>query len=167
VGRKIADCAPLFAYGRQDAFPVDVWVLKALRTLYFPKRQPSSKRPMHFAATYFGPNAEYAQQYLFHYVLQRRCRRRGRGAAKQNDDQQKSEAAGPPAGPLNHDEAAPDARSHGVFLPPLAAVCPGQRKQPKPALSAVQHGRMLELQLTAPGEDIWGDFIKRTTAQIR
>ena len=68
VGRKIADCVLLFAYGRQDAFPVDVWVLKALRTLYFPKRQPTSKRLMHFAATYFGPNAGYAQQYLFHYV---------------------------------------------------------------------------------------------------
>ncbi len=68
VGRKIADCALLFAYGRQAAFPVDVWVLRALRQLYFPRRQPSPARLLHFTETYFGPNAGYAQQYLFHYM---------------------------------------------------------------------------------------------------
>ena len=68
VGRKIADCVLLFAYGYQDAFPVDVWVMKALRRLYFPRRQVSLKRLQKFAATHFGPYAGYAQQYLFHYA---------------------------------------------------------------------------------------------------
>lgn len=68
VGRKIADCVLLFAYGRQDAFPVDVWILKALRKLYFPKRRPTPQRLLRFTETYFGPNAGYAQQYLFHYM---------------------------------------------------------------------------------------------------
>ncbi len=68
VGRKIADCVLLFAYGAQSAFPVDVWVAKALRQLYFPRRRPNLKRLHSFAATYFGPNAGYAQQYLFHYM---------------------------------------------------------------------------------------------------
>ncbi len=68
VGRKIADCVLLFAYGRQDAFPVDVWVLKALRLLYFPRRAPKPDRLRRFTETHFGPNAGYAQQYLFHYV---------------------------------------------------------------------------------------------------
>lgn len=68
VGRKIADCVLLFAYGRQDAFPVDVWILKALGTLYFPRRRPSARRLLHFTTTHFGPNAGYAQQYLFHYA---------------------------------------------------------------------------------------------------
>ncbi|MFA6544342.1 MAG: DNA glycosylase [Limisphaerales bacterium] len=68
VGRKIADCVLLFAYGKQDAFPVDVWVRRALKELYFPRRRPSEKRLEHFASTHFGPNAGYAQQYLFHYV---------------------------------------------------------------------------------------------------
>ncbi|HMO65064.1 MAG TPA: DNA glycosylase, partial [Verrucomicrobiota bacterium] len=44
VGRKIADCVLLFAYGFQEAFPVDVWVLKALRELYFPRRRPPPAR---------------------------------------------------------------------------------------------------------------------------
>jgi len=68
VGRKIADCVLLFAYGRQDAFPVDVWVLRALQQLYFPKRRPSKARLQRFTETHFGPNAGYAQQYLFHYM---------------------------------------------------------------------------------------------------
>ena len=68
VGRKIADCVLLFAYGTPTAFPVDVWVMKALRQLYFPKRRPSSKRLRDFSETHFGPNAGYAQQYLFHYM---------------------------------------------------------------------------------------------------
>ncbi len=68
VGRKIADCVLLFAYGRQDAFPADVWILKALRQLYFPGRNPPPQKLQRFVATYFGPNAGYAQQYLFHYA---------------------------------------------------------------------------------------------------
>jgi N-glycosylase/DNA lyase len=68
VGNKIANCVLLFAYGFQQAFPVDVWVMKALRQLYFPKRRVSPRRLERFIATHFGPNAGYAQQYLFHYM---------------------------------------------------------------------------------------------------
>src|SRR5438552_13584616 len=72
VGNKIANCVLLFAYGFQEAFPVDVWVMKALRQLYFPKRRPSPRRLLRFTATHFGSNAGYAQQYLFHYMRNRR-----------------------------------------------------------------------------------------------
>jgi N-glycosylase/DNA lyase len=68
VGEKIADCVLLFAYGFDSAFPVDVWIERALQTLYFPKRRVSEKKLLHFAATHFGPHAGYAQQYLFHYI---------------------------------------------------------------------------------------------------
>lgn len=68
VGQKIADCVLLFAYGFQSSFPVDVWVMKALRQLYFPRRRVSRQRLHRFAATHFGPNGGYAQQYLFHYM---------------------------------------------------------------------------------------------------
>jgi len=71
VGRKIADCVLLFAYGFAAAFPVDVWVMKALRQLYFAHRRPTPKALRRFADTHFGPNAGYAQQYLFHYVRSR------------------------------------------------------------------------------------------------
>jgi N-glycosylase/DNA lyase len=68
VGGKIADCVLLFAYGFDGAFPVDVWVERALRELYFPRRRVGDKRLQHFAATHFGLHAGYAQQYLFHYM---------------------------------------------------------------------------------------------------
>jgi N-glycosylase/DNA lyase len=68
VGRKIADCVLLFGYGFNSAFPIDVWVVKALQQLYFPKRRASRQRMEKFAATHFGPRAGYAQQYLFHYM---------------------------------------------------------------------------------------------------
>ena len=72
VGRKIADCVLLFAGGFQNAFPIDVWVMKALRELYFQGRGIPLKRLQRFAEKHFGPHAGYAQQYLFHY------KRRGR-----------------------------------------------------------------------------------------
>ena len=68
VGGKIADCVLLFAYGFDSAFPVDVWIERALQQLYFPRRRASEQRLRHFAATHFGPHAGYAQQYLFHYI---------------------------------------------------------------------------------------------------
>jgi len=68
VGGKIADCVLLFAYGFDGAFPVDVWVERALRCLYFPRRQVTAKRLHYFVATHFGPHAGHAQQYLFHYM---------------------------------------------------------------------------------------------------
>lgn len=68
VGRKVADCVLLFAYGFPTAFPVDVWVLRALQRLYFRGRRVSLKRLQRFSQEHFGPCAGYAQQYLFHYV---------------------------------------------------------------------------------------------------
>jgi N-glycosylase/DNA lyase len=82
VGRKIADCVLLFAYGFQSAFPVDVWVLKALRQLYFPRRKVSPQRLHRFAATHFGPCGGYAQQYLFHYMRMKASRAADRAAQK-------------------------------------------------------------------------------------
>jgi N-glycosylase/DNA lyase len=68
VGRKIADCVLLFGCGVQSAFPLDVWVTRALRQLYFPRRRVQTRRLHSFAETHFGPYAGFAQQYLFHYI---------------------------------------------------------------------------------------------------
>jgi N-glycosylase/DNA lyase len=66
VGHKIADCVLLFALGFSAAFPIDVWVMRTLRQTYFPRRRPSAKKLREFVATRFGPQAGYAQQYIFH-----------------------------------------------------------------------------------------------------
>jgi N-glycosylase/DNA lyase len=79
VGVKIADCVLLFAYGFQRAFPVDVWISRALREIYFPKRRPKPARVREFSQSYFGPHSCYAQQYLFHYMRTSRGRSPRRG----------------------------------------------------------------------------------------
>ena len=56
VGVKVADCALLYGLHRIEAFPVDVWMKRALETL-FPK----------MTADDFGDYAGIAQQYIFHY----------------------------------------------------------------------------------------------------
>jgi N-glycosylase/DNA lyase len=71
VGRKIADCVLLFAYGFPSAFPIDVWVMRGLQQLYFPRCRPKPERLRRFVEEHFGPNAGYAQQYLFHYMRTR------------------------------------------------------------------------------------------------
>jgi N-glycosylase/DNA lyase len=67
VGPKIANCVLLFAYGFPRAFPVDVWVQRALQTAYFRGRRRTPRQTEAFARRHFGPQAGYAQQYLFHY----------------------------------------------------------------------------------------------------
>jgi N-glycosylase/DNA lyase len=69
VGEKVANCILLFAYGRAEAFPIDVWVDRVLRQLYFNNSQRiSHERLRTFANDHFGPYRGYAQQFLFHWI---------------------------------------------------------------------------------------------------
>jgi len=69
VGPKVANCILLFAYERLRAFPIDVWIERVLRRIYFTgKRRVTTQRMKEFAASYFGTYGGYAQQYLFHYA---------------------------------------------------------------------------------------------------
>ncbi len=69
VGAKVANCALLFGFERLTAFPIDVWIERVLRRLYFQrKRKVTARRLSEFSATYFGPYGGYAQQYLFHHA---------------------------------------------------------------------------------------------------
>ena len=69
VGEKVANCILLFAYGRAEAFPIDVWVERVLRRLYFNNSQRvKHERLRAFAESHFGPHRGYAQQFLFHWI---------------------------------------------------------------------------------------------------
>ncbi len=69
VGEKVANCALLFGFERVRAFPIDVWIERVLREIYFPrKRRVTAGRLRDFSATYFGEYGGYAQQYLFHHA---------------------------------------------------------------------------------------------------
>lgn len=77
VGEKVANCALLFAFERARAFPIDVWIERVLRGIYFArKRKVTARRLREFSASYFGPFGGYAQQYLFHHA--RMTQKRGR-----------------------------------------------------------------------------------------
>lgn len=65
VGEKVADCVLLFGYGHGDAFPVDVWVQRAVEHWYFDGRAASPAAVRAWARDRFGPLAGYAQQHLF------------------------------------------------------------------------------------------------------
>jgi N-glycosylase/DNA lyase len=69
VGEKVANCVLLFAYGRAEAFPIDVWVERVLRQLYFKGSQRVQHEKLRaFAQSHFGPYRGYAQQFLFHWI---------------------------------------------------------------------------------------------------
>ncbi len=67
IGSKIADCVLLHSLEKVEAFPIDVWVRRALLDWYFPgQKAPPDKVLLEWALDYFGPNAGYAELYLFH-----------------------------------------------------------------------------------------------------
>lgn len=58
VGKKVASCVMLFAYARMDAFPVDVWIERVLKT-HYPQGFPYERYPGVLGII---------QQYLFVYA---------------------------------------------------------------------------------------------------
>ncbi len=64
VGDKVADCVALFGFGRLEAFPIDVWMKRALSRLY--GVTGSYAKLSEFARLRFGCFAGYAQEYMFY-----------------------------------------------------------------------------------------------------
>ena len=67
VGEKVAACVALFGLSHYEAFPVDLWMERAMR-YYFRRRRVTAAKVQEFAREHFGAYAGYAQQYLYHYV---------------------------------------------------------------------------------------------------
>ena len=72
VGEKVADCVLLFAYGKGEAFPVDVWVKRAVERWYFRGEARTEREIRAFARRRFGDLAGYAQQHLFYSMRAQR-----------------------------------------------------------------------------------------------
>jgi N-glycosylase/DNA lyase len=83
VGYKVADCVLLFSLNKLEAFPVDVWIKRAILKFYahhFPQdfvAMLADKKSLalsaytmlnSFGREYFGEYAGYAQEYLYHYM---------------------------------------------------------------------------------------------------
>ncbi|HAE92808.1 MAG TPA: 8-oxoguanine DNA glycosylase [Tissierella sp.] len=67
VGPKVSDCILLFAFNKDDAFPVDVWVKRVMEHFYL-KEDTNVKLIGTHGARIFGNLAGFAQQYLFYYA---------------------------------------------------------------------------------------------------
>jgi len=87
IGRKVADCVMLFSCDKDEAFPIDVWIARALAGFYphlfsedvveklnsrLSRKTTLSEKTYdaisEAARAYFGRYAGYAQQYLYHYA---------------------------------------------------------------------------------------------------
>jgi N-glycosylase/DNA lyase len=98
IGNKIADCILLFSLEKLEAFPIDIWITRALYLYYQQllnedkKENDNKERKLkmdkkyslhkhkyeilsHAARRYFGKYAGYAQQYLFYYMRQKAARK--------------------------------------------------------------------------------------------
>lgn len=58
VGDKVASCAALFGFKNLEAFPIDVWMKRAIDEYFDGKLDPKD----------LGQYAGVAQQYIFHYI---------------------------------------------------------------------------------------------------
>lgn len=58
VGDKVASCVALFGFGNLEAFPIDVWMKRAIDDYFDGSLDPKS----------LGEYAGVAQQYIFHYI---------------------------------------------------------------------------------------------------
>ncbi|WP_163193137.1 DNA-3-methyladenine glycosylase family protein [Clostridium thermarum] len=67
IGPKVADCIMLFSMDKISAFPVDVWVKRAMMHFYLAP-DVSLKKIRDFGRNKFGDEAGFAQQYLFYYA---------------------------------------------------------------------------------------------------
>jgi N-glycosylase/DNA lyase len=79
IGNKIADCVLLFSLEKLDAFPIDVWIARALAGQYVGLHKQKLREkisPRQYeqlagsARDYFGRYAGYAQQYLYYHMRQ-------------------------------------------------------------------------------------------------
>lgn len=58
IGEKVANCVVLYGLGHMEAFPIDVWMKRALKENFPPDFAPES----------LGDYAGLAQQYIFYYA---------------------------------------------------------------------------------------------------
>lgn len=67
VGPKVADCVLLFSLQHSDAFPIDVWIDRAMKALFF-EGNKVKKTELYEAVDRLGEYSGIIQQYIFQYA---------------------------------------------------------------------------------------------------
>lgn len=71
IGPKVADCILLFSCSRQEVFPIDVWVERVMKKLYFEDKDVSKKQILEYSEKNFGQDAGIIQQHLFYNIREK------------------------------------------------------------------------------------------------
>lgn len=66
VGDKVADCVLLFSLGFYEAYPIDTWASQLIEEQYPELFSEDYEELSQNVRDYFGEDAGYAQEYLFH-----------------------------------------------------------------------------------------------------
>ncbi|MFT4892254.1 MAG: N-glycosylase/DNA lyase [Candidatus Nanohaloarchaea archaeon] len=66
VGDKVADCVLLFSKGFHEAYPIDTWAQKCIKSHYPDLHHDKYEKTSENVREHFGGKAGYAQEYLFH-----------------------------------------------------------------------------------------------------
>lgn len=67
IGPKVADCVLLFSLQHSDAFPIDVWIDRAMKALFF-EGNTAKKAELCEAVSGLGEYSGIIQQYIFQYA---------------------------------------------------------------------------------------------------
>lgn len=71
IGPKVADCILLFSCSRQEVFPIDIWVERVMKKLYFEDKDVSKKQILEYSDKNFGKDAGIIQQHLFYNIREK------------------------------------------------------------------------------------------------
>ncbi len=67
VGPKVADCVLLFSLQHSSAFPIDVWIDRAMKAMFF-EGNKAKKAELYEAVSSLGEYSGLIQQYIFQYA---------------------------------------------------------------------------------------------------
>ena len=67
IGPKVADCILLFSLQHSDAFPIDVWIDRAMKAMFFEGNR-AKKAKLYEAVSSLGEYSGLIQQYIFQYA---------------------------------------------------------------------------------------------------
>lgn len=67
IGPKVADCILLFSLRHTDAFPIDVWIDRAMKAMFF-EGNKAKKAELYEAISSLGEYSGIIQQYIFQYA---------------------------------------------------------------------------------------------------
>ncbi|MFQ5406344.1 MAG: hypothetical protein ACE5DI_04265, partial [Candidatus Micrarchaeia archaeon] len=68
IGEKVADCILLFSLDKTEAFPVDVWIKRAMANAFPHLKNKSNSALAEFGRNRWRKNAGIAQEYLYFFV---------------------------------------------------------------------------------------------------